>query len=509
MSNRHQRGDNDPVIAVQSNPISSIDELYRSIQHEIQCYRKEHDSIRADLSRLIQSNQAFGGASGDGTGGNGDGGFDPENYNRISNEVITNLKNQLEIVTDEKNTLESLWRSSQKTIQILELEIGEYRRQLRQPTDNRLQNLRQQYTAALQLLEQNLLSLRTKLAQRTEENKRLQVASATGQEQLRAVERDLAALQTEHQKLQATVEERHSTESRLGTDLERAMREKAELEVLLDQANALARQHMSRENQALIKVQEALQIADTAIEEKNTVAARERGVRQECDFLATTIGQVMEQAAQKVEQEMNALRVGYENRISALERQLEQLKSSLEQQRDKTSQSESRARALEDKFKGLIVTNQNLDADLHAASKLIIEMELKLEAFQKTMTKEREISKTSQAREQDLNRLLQTNEQLKHRWKSEMLTLTDGLHRKLEALRRENCMLKAENNQLKDQLLGTTTTVELVGSPLAPTMVASDPTEFVLRTSKLPPTLAPPLSPTSAGGSGTRGGGAN
>lgn len=183
-----------------------------------------------------------------------------------------------------------------------------------------------------------------------------------------------AALQAEHQKLQATVEERHSTESRLGTDLERAMREKAELEVLLDQANALARQHMSRENQALIKVQEALQIADTAIEEKNSVAARERGVRQECDFLATTIGQVMEQAAQKVEQEMNALRVGYENRISALERQLEQLKSSLEQQRDKTSQSESRARALEDKFKGLIVTNQNLDADLHAASKLIVSM---------------------------------------------------------------------------------------------------------------------------------------
>ena len=108
MSNRHQRGDNDdgavtqtdPAISVQSNPNSSIDELYRSIKQEIQCYRKEHDSIRADLSRLIQSNQAFGDASGDGTGGNGDGGLDPENYNRISNEVITNLKNQLEIVTD-------------------------------------------------------------------------------------------------------------------------------------------------------------------------------------------------------------------------------------------------------------------------------------------------------------------------------------------------------------------------------------------------------------------------
>lgn len=183
-----------------------------------------------------------------------------------------------------------------------------------------------------------------------------------------------AALQSEHQTLQAKVEERSSTESRLNTNLEQAMREKAELEELLDQANALARQHMSRENQALIKVQEALQIADTAIEEKNSLTARERGVREECDFLASTIGQVMEQAARKVEQEMNALRVGYEDRINALERQLEQLKDSVEQQRDKTRQSESRARSLEDKFKGLIVTNQNLDADLHAASKLIVSM---------------------------------------------------------------------------------------------------------------------------------------
>ncbi|XP_062541499.1 trichohyalin-like [Armigeres subalbatus] len=492
----------DPV-PVETDPISSIDELYRSIQREIQCYRREHNTIRADLRRLIQNNQAFDGSDEE-SGAKCGAHFDPEQYSRISNEVIANLKNQLEITLQEKKTLESLWKSSQKTIQILELEIGEYRRQLRQPGDNRIQNLKQQYTAALQLLEQNLISLRTKLAERTEENKRLQVASAAEQERLRTVERDFSALQSEHQTLQAKVEERSSTESRLNTNLEQAMREKAELEELLDQANALARQHMSRENQALIKVQEALQIADTAIEEKNSLTARERGVREECDFLASTIGQVMEQAARKVEQEMNALRVGYEDRINALERQLEQLKDSVEQQRDKTRQSESRARSLEDKFKGLIVTNQNLDADLHAASKLIIEMELKLEAFQKTMTKEREISKVSQARELELNQLLQTNEQLKDRWKSEMLTLTDGLHRKLEALRRENCMLKAENNQLKDQLLAvgpaaspapaSTTTGMLVGA------AGSDPTEFVLRTTKLPPSLLVP--PTSAGGDG-------
>lgn len=180
------------------------------------------------------------------------------------------------------------------------------------------------------------------------------------------------ALQTEHQQLQSTVEEFRSKESKLTTDLETTMKEKDKLEALLDQANALARKHMARENQALAKVQEALQIADTAIDEKNTLVVREKDVREECNFLASTIGQVMEEAAHKVELEMNSLRMGYEGRIAGLEKQLEQAREALEQQAQKTRQAEGRAATLEDKFKALIVTNQNLDADLHAASKLIV-----------------------------------------------------------------------------------------------------------------------------------------
>ncbi|XP_055616021.1 girdin-like [Toxorhynchites rutilus septentrionalis] len=448
MLERQSNGIEPPVNA---DPTKSIDDLYRSILQEIQCYKKEHEAIRADLKLLIQSNRV-GCTLGDLLPEDGEGeNLDREHFKQLSNEVIKNLKNQLEIVWEEKATLESLWKSSQKTIQILELEIGEYRRQLKQPKS--VQDLRQQYTAALQLLEQNLHSLRSQLNQKSEENKRLQAVGATGRERFEALERDFTALQSENQQLQATLDAVRNTGTRMKDELDRAMGEKAELEALLEQANVLARQHMARENQALIKVQEALQIADTAIEEKNSLLIREQGVREECDFLASTIGQVMEEAARKVELEMNAMKVGYENRISALERQLEHMHGLHGMQQKETTEALSRANALEEKFKRLIVTNQNLDADLHAASKLIIEMELKLEAFQKTMTKEWEISKTSQTREQELKLLFENNEQLKDRWKREMLTLTDGLQRKLEAHRRENCILKTENNQLRDQLL--------------------------------------------------------
>lgn len=83
------------------DPIRSIDDLYRSIQREIQWYKKEHEEIRADLKRLVQNNQ---GVVGDVLGVTGveengnESGVDSEQYKRISNEVIGNLKNQLEIV---------------------------------------------------------------------------------------------------------------------------------------------------------------------------------------------------------------------------------------------------------------------------------------------------------------------------------------------------------------------------------------------------------------------------
>lgn len=237
--------------------------------------------------------------------------------------------------------------------------------------------------------------------------------------------------------LEKLIDELRTADGQSRTELERAMREKADLEALLDRANELARQHMSRETVALAKVQEALQLADSALEEKSSVQRREQDARAECDFLASTIGQVMEEAARKVEHELTGLRNGYEARLAIAEESLGQLRAQLEAQQQRAVQAESRARTVEDKFRSLLRTNQNLDADLRAASKRIVSMccrvvrlvwfllaspiirvscgrgpitvnplsalslfgasqienELKVEALQKTMAKEKEINR--------------------------------------------------------------------------------------------------------------------
>nr|XP_040227989.2 myosin-10-like isoform X1 [Anopheles coluzzii] len=429
----------------QSDVLTQLNELWRSIEQEIRTHRHEQERTRTVLQEQLECVQSQA----------------PDklavetvaepDYKRVSDEVIRNQQNQIQLIKEEKDTFEKLWQSSQRTIRILELEIHEYRRQLKQPKG--ILEVRQQYVAAVQLLEQNLTGVRASLDEKIAENRHLQNEQRTAKERMQELEEELKEQRRETEALTKAIDELRTGECQLRTELERTMRDKSELETLLDTAAALARQHMSRENLALAKVQEALQIADSAIEEKNCVVRREQDAREECDFLASTIGQVMEEAARKVEHELGGLRSGYERRIGELERALDQTRSTLETQVQRTSQAETRARTVEEKFRALLKTNQNLDTDLRAASKMIIEMELKMEALQKTMAKEKETNRACSAREEDLQRLLANNEQLKERWKREMLSVTDELRRKMETMQRENCKLTAENNQLKDQLL--------------------------------------------------------
>uniref|UniRef100_A0A182RPP0 Uncharacterized protein n=1 Tax=Anopheles funestus TaxID=62324 RepID=A0A182RPP0_ANOFN len=365
--------------------LTQFNELYRSIEQEVRSHRHEHERIRTDLQKQLE---ALGPVYGHDT----EPVTEPD-YKRVSDEVIRNQQNQIQLIKEEKETFEKLWQSSQRTIRILELEIHEYRRQLKQPKG--VLDARQQYAAAVQLLEQNLTGVRAALDEKIAENRHLQREQQAATERVKVLQEDALAQQRETEALTKAIDELRTSECQLRTNLDRTMRDKSELETLLDTAAALARQHMSRENLALAKVQEALQLADSAIEEKNCIVRREQDAREECDFLASTIGQVMEEAARKVEHELGGLRSGYERRISELEQTLDQTRNALEVQTQRTGQAETRARTVEEKFRTLLKTNQNLDTDLRAASKMIIEMELKLEALQKTMAKEKETNRVN------------------------------------------------------------------------------------------------------------------
>ncbi|KFB35375.1 AGAP013482-PA-like protein [Anopheles sinensis] len=161
--------------------LKHLNELCHGIDQEIHSHRQEHERVRATLQELYERGRE--GSPGPAVAHP----FSEPDYKRVSDEVIRNQQNQIQLIKEEKDTFEKLWKSSQRTIRILELEIHEYRRQLKQPKS--IHDLRQQYTAAVQLLEQNLSGVRKALGEKIDENRHLQQERAEALERTAALEK--------------------------------------------------------------------------------------------------------------------------------------------------------------------------------------------------------------------------------------------------------------------------------------------------------------------------------
>ena len=106
--------------------------------------------------------------------------------------------------------------------------------------------------------------------------------------------------------------------SNLKQKLQEVLHTNSELELSTTLAKGMIDERFVREKNALEKLQEALLIAETAVAEKEEAIKREMIIKEECETLATTIGQVMEEAARKVEKNVETLRAQYEEKEKAL-----------------------------------------------------------------------------------------------------------------------------------------------------------------------------------------------
>lgn len=90
------------------------------------------------------------------------------------------------------------------------------------------------------------------------------------------------------------------------------------LQSALQQSKIAIEERFKREQNALQKVQEALAIAEAAVVDKDVALKREKVLKEECDNIASTIGQVMDEAARKVEKDMETMRRKYTEKEKVL-----------------------------------------------------------------------------------------------------------------------------------------------------------------------------------------------
>lgn len=150
------------------------------------------------------------------------------------------------------------------------------------------------------------------------------------------------------------------------------MQQRNDLEKQLSHTKVQLQEYIDRESMFFTKIQEVLQLADVAMMERSTAERRELDTRDECEHLATTIGQVMEEAATACERSIHNWQKQYEQRIKQFRDQINKLTALNSTLTSKLYAVESRGTVLEGNLKSILQINATLDSELQIASKTIV-----------------------------------------------------------------------------------------------------------------------------------------
>lgn len=106
--------------------------------------------------------------------------------------------------------------------------------------------------------------------------------------------------------------------------------EKKELENSFEESNELNMEQMHKSTETFVKLQEAIKVADDALEEVNNLLGEKRQMEDECNNLAQTIGSVMELASERIEKDVADLKVKHLHEMENSHAEIDRLKQILE-----------------------------------------------------------------------------------------------------------------------------------------------------------------------------------
>lgn len=357
---------------------------------------------------------------------------------QLADDAISNLTKQVQHLKEERKTIQQLWKSSQSTIANLESEINNYRHQLFKPSA--FADVKQQYVNTIKNLEKVIANQKTEIAKQAMTISSLRDDKTQSGARIKELQRKIQ----EHEQVVLKQQQIEQTNASLKQKLEEVLKTNSELEVSATLVKGMMDERFVREKNALEKLQEALLIAETAVAEKEEALKRELIIKEECDTLATTIGQVMEEAACKVEKNIEELRAKYDEKEMCLLQKHKKLKMELENQIKINQAAEARWLDTTRKLDFVLKENHALSAELDVASQTIINMELKLKATERLLNEDRRTETLCEEREQQLRYYMENNHQIKERWKHTIEDVTKKFSNEIKRLQKENSSLKAE-----------------------------------------------------------------
>ncbi|XP_054736105.1 cilia- and flagella-associated protein 57 isoform X2 [Anastrepha obliqua] len=401
---------------------TTCENLISQTQTDLELFKNEQHQLRNKIEEILAENQTINtklDVLKTTTNKITEDSRDDATRERFTNDALLNVKKQIDSLETENRELRSLNDISQKTIQNLKNEIQNYRNHLCKSSN--VTEIKQKYYTTMKLLESTIQTQDTEIKKQSRIIEKLLQQKKQLNDHIKNFEKTLEekARSLSNEVTTATIE-------KLKAKLNESTRQTKELQISLKMAKSAIEERYEREKCALQKVQEALSIAEAAVADKEDAQKREQVVKEECDNLASTIGQVMDEAAKKVEKDMEDLRRKFcEKERFLLETQM-QMKEEIQQQKKINQILETRCNRLQQKHKSSMEEIEILTQQLESAVKAL-EMEVKISTQDCLLKEQKLLMRRAEETEQEIQHYVQTNRKLKEKYRNALSDLINKI----------------------------------------------------------------------------------
>ncbi|KAK6627356.1 hypothetical protein RUM44_009833 [Polyplax serrata] len=329
--------------------ISEYEDVIQATQIQLQETKEDHRNLKQELLALISENQKLTTK------------LDLEYKERINDsvdgklsdilhsELLLNLQKELDLCKSEKKRALELYESSLVLIEKLEQELEQNKENASCGHKNavsisvsenilgaKLKNTKENLEAALNGRDQ---AERENLVHKTEIAK-LKMSLESGNKLIE----DFKIREAEWKEKYIKSEQNYAM---LQATYECVVKSRNQLESKMDIYTKNIRELVEKNNEARLKVAEALDVAEKAIVEKDATAIREYQLKEETKRLQLCLEHVIDEAGKKVASEVEETEKKYEERLKTVLKELTEAKSESEKVKEEKKKVFSRYKKLE------------------------------------------------------------------------------------------------------------------------------------------------------------------
>ncbi|KAH8406721.1 hypothetical protein KR222_007767, partial [Zaprionus bogoriensis] len=407
-----------------------VERLIQETNDDLKNFRAEQSQLRAHISNVLDENRNLSNELGKYKQMMGSGDTnDMQQRLNFTSDALSKAMTQIEALQKERRCLQKMQECSERTISHMESELNSYRTQL--PAANGDQ-LTHKYNKAVKILETKLVAQQEEIRTQTDLIKALHAHKQRCGEQIQQLQQKVKDREYDS----AARDEDQSKISSLHKQLK-------ELDKALRNSRSLLEQSTKREALAMQKVQESLSICEAAVQEKEEAEKRAEAYKEEAAQLATNIGSIMDEAAKRVDSEVEQLKTKLIEKNKLIVTLREKLKSQIAEHKSAIETLENRNKSVTLKYTETLKQNEKLEAHVEACNKRLTELE--------NSSGDAEHLKSEKNYESQMENYLHAYKKLKAHYKNLLNDLTNKFEVEFYSLHKEKCELQAENDMLRNK----------------------------------------------------------